>query len=216
MDLLLVGDIHGAFPILDKVVHEAPKYDKLIQLGDFGYDPYTSNFKIIPWHPGLPKTHWIPGNHEYWDVIEKVASYGKITQLQDNLWIIMPGYIMRTKHYNVLFWGGGTSIDRHLRIEGESWFPQEIIPAKHYEKVLGNKSLKNKPLIIISHDCPASFDVGPLNYSKTDYSRRDHEALLSLNPEQWYFGHFHRSVQGVYKGCKWQGLGIGEWKVITI
>jgi len=107
------------------------------------------------------------------------------------------------------FLGGARSVDRPLRVMGQTWFPEEMLAADVLDV------LPEKADLVISHAAPWSFDMtnavtGSVcdEWDMTPDTSRDvlEEALRRLKPLRWYFAHFHISMKGQSQGCDWTAL----------
>lgn len=121
--IAFIGDVHGKFEELQalfrrhRVLMDA---DAVIQVGDFGLFP-TPQCAYVP--PPRP-IYWIDGNHEYFPEIMHLT---EPTEVRPNAIYVPRGTILEIAGHRVAFLGGADSVDRHLRIPGVSWFPQESI-----------------------------------------------------------------------------------------
>jgi hypothetical protein len=176
----LIGDIHGD---INSYRTMAAGADRSIQIGDFGFGfigGFTERELIYPFHSEGDR-RFIRGNHD--DPAKCKAA---------------PGYIPDgTIEGDVMFIGGGFSIDRARRIEGISWWPDEELDEEQSKPII-TTYLATKPRVMITHDAPHSAlleifeDVHlhkPIVPSKTSFL---YDMLLSEHqPERWYFGHWH-------------------------
>jgi hypothetical protein len=207
--VVLVGDIHGNFDKLSILIEKEGKEDAVfIQLGDFGIWP-PENLNVINEIKTENKIYFIPGNHENWSVLSQFEN-GKIHQLNQNIYFCAFNSRLTIGDKTFGFFGGADSIDKMNRIEGLSWWRNEVITTGDMECFLNNPA----PFDIgISHTCPNSFDLESLISYKiyADCSRvaLDH-IFKTIKPENWYFGHFHASLKSAFYdgvfGCEWQVL----------
>lgn len=195
--IYVMGDIHGCFSKINKFINQKKDVTHILQCGDFGYWPRTSMSKI---KNKDVKIHWCDGNHEdFKTLIDKNYK----PNLGRNVFYQKRGsYITLPDGRNVLFMGGGLSIDKEYRTEDETWFKEEI---------LTENDLLNLPDvnidIVISHTAPEEFFVFPKDEFEIDPSRRILSYILDkYRPDNWYFGHFHTYKRGDYRGCKWTAL----------
>lgn len=226
-DTVFVGDIHGN---LEHIVWEICSRFSLtdtdvIFCGDFGVgfgskEGMNILYKSI--EPKLEKSRnkfWVlRGNHDDPDYFDGTHNYPLLVFLQDHVPVEINGWSI----YPV---GGGTSIDRSLRIpenlkyikygsQKRVWWPGERI----IKKFIG---LPPKVDIVISHEAPMDFD--PILIKKDglmmtgeiiDNIKVDRNylgwLLRELHPKRWFHGHYHRSTSGDYLGCLYRGLAIDE------
>lgn len=203
-EVYAIGDLHGNFgPMNDFIstLNESKDYI-FLQCGDWGYFPGYVKFQKLRLKNNM-MMFWCPGNHEHWDKLEKLGL--EITELLPNLFYCPFGTsITLPTDDKVLFVGGADSIDKAARIEGVSWFRQEIITYAEINRLNEDEQYD----IIISHTAPEYFnlDLGPI----PGYKDCSCDALNLVhdfyNPKLWIFGHFHQYMKGRYKNTNWYGL----------
>lgn len=209
MNIIVMGDIHGNWNALNKVVEEK-RPDIILQCGDFGWWPKFHGQKWNQYgiNNGNTKIYFCPGNHEDWKNLNRKWS-GEKNEVMSNIFYMKRGAVLTLPDKrNVLFMGGANSVDRHLRLEGWDWFREELIT---------QKDLDNLPDthidIVISHTAPKKFDIN-IPYCE-DKERDPCRFALDIvfekyNPSLWYFGHWHDTKEGIYNGCKWFMLNQEE------
>ncbi len=209
--IYITGDIHGNFNKINQLLNKKRDITHLLVCGDFGYWPklfktFTINaygkkrFFDFTLKNDNTKIHWCDGNHEDFDSL-KECNYNP--KLGENVYYQKRGsYITLPDNRNVLFLGGGYSIDKQYRTEGVDWFKDEL---------LTEDDIKNLPNInidvIVSHTAPNEFFVLPKSNYPHDTSRDVLSIVLKkYKPKYWYFGHFHIYKKGKYKNCNWTAL----------
>ena len=104
---------------------------------------------------------------------------------------------------------GAESIDRNLRIIGESWWLEEEIPYPEGPYAL-NLYCETKPQIVLTHDCPTSILPHVLRGPYKGRNSRTNELLQQMfdmhQPALWFFGHHHRSVTTSVHGTTFRCL----------
>lgn len=209
MKIVAVGDIHGRFGDLNKIInHKQP--DVVIQLGDNAY--YFEPTKIYGFDkikPGNCKVYLVPGNHENWDQIEsKVGRRGRDPiEIEKNVFYCPIGSSEEFNGKRFMFIGGADSIDKAYRIQGVSWWPQEYLNTHDMDYCL---AIQHKIDVICSHTCPFDFQI----FNRLQIYDKAHDPSMyalnqifyELKPERWYFGHWHAFVQGNAFGCRFWGL----------
>jgi len=223
--IILVGDIHGKFKDFEYEAHDRRKITDslLIQLGDFGVgfkniDYYTEEFeqlndKLKCYNNDLIV---IRGNHD-----DKEYFNGK--EIFSNL-LLVPDYtLIETYLGNIICIGGATSIDKEHRIEGVSWWKNEI-PVYDEGKLI---ELENTPIkFVVAHSnphfcyptskIPLPFNVGDCIIDDIKLERetitqiynhliKDHYIM------KWYNGHYHYRMSEDIKGTKFVTLDVLEF-----
>jgi hypothetical protein len=199
--IIVCGDVHGYFSILNNVINKQ-KPDIILQAGDFGYWPGHCDLRQLK--NRATKIYFCPGNHENWDALDKITDY----QIAPNVWYMPKGSVLSLEDgRNILFMGGADSIDKDWRTPGYDWFPQELINEVDMLKL---PPIGTKVDIVISHTCPKEFDMKstlPFTGKLEDPSRKYLSYILdTYKPKEWYFGHWHSFKEDTYKECKWTCL----------
>lgn len=192
MKVLIIGDVHGQVQEYhDILLREKPEY--AIQVGDFGF------LKAHTWHRDTldPLKHWVNfGNHDYYPMLNVKPSLG------NHSWL--PSLEVFTVR-------GAESIDRHHRVEGRDWFPEEALSYREAGEALTAYKAA-KPRIVISHDGPESvvnawfFKTFNVKDIKSNTRQLLQVMLESHQPEQWFFGHHHISKTESMNGTAFRCL----------
>jgi len=75
--------------------------------------------------------------------------------------------------------------------------------------------IKDKPKIIISHDCPNIVRKYFFNISDKSLTTNGMQFMFdSYKPDLWIFGHHHKSKNEVIEGTKFVCLSELEWVII--
>jgi hypothetical protein len=194
MSLALIGDIHG---FRAHHYNTAKVHDQTIQLGDCGgFDGVTYSYldKLDPENHKV-----LGGNHDNYDDI-----------------INYPHYLGDYGIWNDIFFiRGAYSVDKASRLIGKTWWEQEEIPYSKFDEIC--KAFENaRPKVVISHDCPLRINYylygGGAMCSRTvqllDY------CFELYQPEEWYFGHHHRTWEHKIMSTNFRCLDIDEVLVI--
>lgn len=228
MSILYVGDIHGQLPAIIAIDRFALEMgvDAVFQVGDFGLG-WPGDDPLVPWfkkraRQGRPGPVWYTcgGNHDNWQKwLAKAAEH----PAEDPLVPLVPGcvYVRRGARVEIQgVWhavlGGAESIDRHLRVEGKSWWPDETPSYEDFQRFLDN--INAGVDVVVTHDAPletSTFDHGDRENQTTP---RTLQRLLGFieperRPRRWYFGHHHAhdrfDVNGIaYFCCGLEGEGF--------
>jgi predicted phosphodiesterase len=217
MSILLLGDIHGDYRVLEQVVMSANNQSTeenpitaIVQLGDFGlFNGHGMNnevyFKNAVAMSKIP-VYFIEGNH---DDCTRWTSYTEVTQVYPDipLYYIPRGTVMEIDGRMIAFMGGAASIDKQWRLQDKMhWDERELLSNEEYARLRDNADGKVIDMFI-THCPPDSvikehfdnraklqFGVG-LDWE--DPTQKQIEELWhALGTPQVYSGHMHRSVSG--------------------
>ena len=206
----LIGDIHGQ--ISEYMVYGIDKFEgPTIQIGDFGIGFGQGDY----WYERINRFHqegghrFIRGNHDQLAICKT-----------------MHGWIPDGKVENdVMFIGGAWSIDNpnappgwYKRTENYDWWADEECSDEQFEQMLDVYSTV-KPRVMITHDCPHKiaghmfWDTGFLKGPR--YNSRTGDFLQKLfdihQPDEWYFGHWHKTMQFKNGRTMFHCLGIYDF-----
>ncbi|MDE6058731.1 MAG: metallophosphoesterase [Clostridia bacterium] len=207
--IYVTGDTHGLEDAykLHIFAGEHPKLtrnDYVIIAGDFGaiWSERTLA-ENLRYYTELPFTVlFVDGNHENFDLINsypvEIWNGGKVHRIRPNVLHLMRGQIFEIEGKTIFTFGGATSIDRHYRVEGRSWWPQELPSFEELDEGLANlKKYGNKVDYIITHACGQRALAYPKLRAQAGIKIECPECQLLSNFEDvvefkhWYFGHFH-------------------------
>lgn len=228
MGILYVGDIHGQLPAVMAIDRFALEMgvDAVFQVGDLGL-LWPGDDALAPWftkraRQGRPGPVWYTcgGNHENWAKwLAKAAEH----TAEDPLVPLVPGcfYVRRGARVEIQgVWhavlGGAESTDRHLRVAGKSWWPEETPSYEDFQRFID--SVDAGVDTVVTHDAPlevSTFDHGDRENQTTPRTLQRLLGLMlpSFRPKRWYFGHHHLhqrfDVNGIaYFCCGLEGEGF--------
>lgn len=197
--------------------------DIVFQLGDFGYGWSRPQRKGTGEHyclfseqvakfvkktenvatGGVIPVYWLGGNHENYDFLERELANGKrlhrngTWEVAPNVFYVPRGVILTFGSVRFLCCGGGTSIDRNSRVEGESWWPQEAITD---DDVVACQRAGEAD-VLLSHDFPWECEVidrhldpwwGEWAQQQVIASRQRISGIAyNANVSRVYHGHLH-------------------------
>jgi hypothetical protein len=208
-DILIVGDIHGDWKYLNKLISKHHPYI-ILQCGDFGWWPHFHNKTgLLPKKKKFnqfgiknhdTKIFWIGGNHENWDDLSCITDYESI-EIQDNITYCPFGTVIGLNGYSILMCGGAESTDREWRTEGIDWWRNEIISQEDMDN-LPDCNID----IIISHTLPRNW-IDNIGWKWTNRDRDPSSFALQLifekyKPKKWFAGHFHHYLNCKIDGCE--------------
>ena len=165
--LYITGDTHGDQNKWMAEIHPILQPgDTIIIAGDFGVGfwngPQGSEEQFFDWLQNQPYTVlFCDGNHCNFEKLEKYPvegwNGGRVHVLRSNLLHLMRGELYTIGQKSVFAFGGGYSLDKYRRVEGVSWWPQEMPSAQEYENAKRNlKQHENRVDIIVTHTAPAA------------------------------------------------------------
>lgn len=207
---ILCGDTHGTFDIgkLQRYFafceYEFSKdEDYLIICGDVeacGFDP-SDERATRELLQSLPVTIlFVDGNHENHPALNSypVEEWhgGKVHFIAPDIIHLMRGQIFEINGKTFFTFGGAFSVDRDSRIEGVSWFEEEIPTQEEYAE--GWKNLKRvggQVDYIITHTAPFEIvaEMGFGSYDEALEQTREFQRIAdAILFSDWYFGHFHQ------------------------
>jgi len=137
--------------------------------------------------------------------------YGTVGQIRESVLHLRRGQVYAINNKKFFCFGGAESIDKHMRQEGLSWWPEEML--SHAEMDLGLENLQKNTYqvdYIITHTAPTTI-VSMLGYTSTprgvydnsyDYIKYTDPTTKYLEHiaqtvkfKYWFFGHFHERQQ---------------------
>lgn len=184
--MLFIGDVHGKKEEYIKLTNTA---ESTIQVGDMDFS--YSHLKVLD-----PTKHvFIAGNHDNHDIVHECPNYlGRF------------GVVNLGGLIDAFFVGGAYSIDKHLRVEGKSWWRDEELSYSECGDCLSQYALV-QPRIVISHDCPPVISGAVFGImDKTITRNLLGQMWARWKPEYWIFGHWHRSVRTTIINTNFVGL----------
>ena len=211
--LAVTGDTHGEegrFLYPEELANKhLQKGDYLFICGDFGYlfdDSYRERQFLKYLAEDVPYTIcFCDGNHENFDLINAydVTTWngGKVHIIKTDengtpkVIHLMRGQVYEIEGKRIFVFGGAYSIDKAMRIEGRSWWPQEMPNEEDMSEATRNIEAANwKVDYILTHAAPEEtmsifhpehVHEMPLN-GFLEYIRE------KTQYKHWYMGHLHR------------------------
>lgn len=212
MSIFVVGDIHGSLDI-EKLgarhfdARGLTRKDYVIICGDFGliFQPEGRDMREeqwwLSWLDGRPwTTLWIDGNHENFDRIEAMEESrwhgGRVQYVTDHIIHLMRGQVFDIDGMSFFTMGGASSTDREWRVEGESWWPQEIPSAEDEAEAVRNLNACGWQVdYVLTHCAPTGLLKkldAPLSLLEPDEATDMLQRLRAhLSYRAWFFGHYH-------------------------
>jgi UDP-2,3-diacylglucosamine pyrophosphatase LpxH len=222
--IVLVGDIHGAYPRLRYDISRLHTDAHIIQVGDFGFGFHKPNYyktELEDVSKTLAKTNChlyiIRGNHDdpsYFAETNNPFEFDNITTLADYSELSLLGK-------SILLVGGAVSVDRRFRQEGKSWWSDEDFNLKLEDQF----PYKDRQYdLVVTHTRPGvcgAFkgfdniqywcDQDPtLKNDLIDESQQLDYLYERTKPRDWIYGHFHCSDVHTYQDTKFRCINIDE------
>ncbi|MDE6104469.1 MAG: metallophosphoesterase [Clostridia bacterium] len=207
--IFVTGDTHGLensdkLRVFADKHPELNKNDYVIIAGDFGA-VWSENTltEELRYYTELPFTVlFVDGNHENFDMLDsypvEIWNGGKVHKIKPDVIHLMRGQIFEIEGKSIFTFGGATSIDKFMRREGFSWWPQELPTFEELDEGIANlKKYGNKVDYIITHSCGQRALTYPQLRIAAGIKTACPESHLLSNFEDvvefkhWYFGHFH-------------------------
>jgi Icc-related predicted phosphoesterase len=236
--VMILGDTHGNGHFLDQVIDLAMEREceYIYQLGDFGYWPHeldgvefldTLSAALV--EVGI-KLIFVDGNHENHEMLrkesKKVKMFGtEFFEIRPNLY--WTGRTNTWVHEEVRFaaLGGAASIDEDDRVEGVSWWAEEITTKEDVQELvdkIGGRYVD----IMLTHDAPTAVEEAygkRLMFHEKSKNNRYliNDALTVIEPARLFHGHYHYKMHYKYgdtdcTGLSWDGAGIQAVRVISL
>ena len=206
--IYITGDFHSnidGYRIKKENFHYEglSKADYILNCGDFGFvwNGNEKDDKELNILNDLPVTLlFIDGNHENFDVLKKYPitfwNGGRVQFIREHIIHLMRGetYTIEGKRY--FTFGGGTSIDRARRVEGVSWWKEEIPSDEEFMHGLDTLNKCDWEVdYVITHTAPSSMISKIAPYIGKDVLNNYLEIVKEqLSYKHWYFGHYHKDI----------------------
>lgn len=204
--IYITGDTHIPIDIKKLNAMKFPqqkamtKNDYVIIVGDFGgiWDGSREEQYWLKWFTNKKfTTLFIDGNHENFTRLNAypVSEWngGKVHKINDSIIHLMRGQVYTIEGLKFFTMGGAQSTDKLYRIEGKSWWPEELPSKEEYDEAISNLDKHNWTVDYILTHSTSSHDMKHLCYVD---KRTELDGFLDMLEEyatyrHWYFGHFH-------------------------
>lgn len=228
--IYITGDTHCEFRRLShKAWNEGrtlTKSDYVIVCGDFGllWKGFLSDEEIY-WTTWLNEKPWttlfVDGNHENFvriKQLEDVEMFGsKVGKISDSIFHLRRGEVYSIPDFpstskKIFTFGGAASIDKHMRREYVSWWPEENPSYSEMQKGLENLEKHNNEVdVVITHTIPlglfSSLGMDGPRFNIKDVAEEYlGEVRRAVKFKKWYFGHWHINRTFFSEGQSFHGL----------
>jgi hypothetical protein len=210
--IYITGDTHGDQDRWQRLI--APTLapgDILIICGDFGVGFWNGRcWSEETFYDHLSQQPYtvlfVDGNHENFDQLNgyPVEAYcgGKVHRLRPNLLHLMRGEVYTIEGNTFFVMGGGYSLDKAMRVEGESWWREEMPSQEEYQNARSNLERAGFRVdYILTHTAPSetvyylstlrSFGIKRTIVEELPLTTFLDEVRSKVTYQHWYFGHFH-------------------------
>ena len=204
MAIWLTGDTHGHIDIGKLNTRNFPqqkemtKDDFVIILGDFGCVWYGDQRDIywLDWLEDKPfTTLFIPGNHENYDLLNKFPFNDQFgVEIRPSVRMLQRGGIYDINGKTFYCMGGASSHDKPYRIEGKSWWKQELPSQFEYRFSESRLNSRNRKVdYVLTHCAPDSIQRQIASWYEHDALTNYLECKVKQEVEfkAWYMGHYH-------------------------
>ena len=206
MNILILGDIHGARNIASLMMqyaHTAQNITQVLHVGDM-----ATGYGLPHWDKPVEDItfHYVDGNHDnYLKCTETNPYYGWCNH-------IARGSHIQAEQTNVLGIGGAHSIDKAFQERQHTWWETEEPTYGQWMQIHSDvaESSTQPTHIVLTHEYPLSFGFNAsLRHKDTKASDRVRIGLdtvldiLDPKPLWWFFGHHHIAHLGEYNGTNW-------------
>lgn len=217
MKMLVAGDTHCNLTHLRYLLEKArgEGCDRIIQLGDFGF--FWPGYDIQPVLDYLDAfeidLYFLDGNHEDFGKLQGLGIFktcGDIQRVHDRLFYLPRGCTWQWGRTRFLAVGGAVSVDKEMRMEGLSWWPQENLKEGEVRQILDKLDNEPSPHIMLCHDVPAGCaevenylnSWGPFLHPKLERESESNRLALraiwaKAQPEALIHGHYHFHYHGL-------------------
>lgn len=221
--IYITGDTHGIIEEFEKrgLLGDSllKAGDYLIVAGDFGFIFRTKGtMSYLDEQMDMEKLKKLPytilfvdGNHEnffrlYNHYPTEMWNGGRIHRIAPNIIHLMRGQVYEIEGKRIFTMGGGYSRDKASRIEGDSWWREEMPSNGEYREATASlKDVNMQVDVIVTHTAPRKVILGMLR------SPDEHELELTgffdwlmdeVTYDRWYFGHWHTDSDLGYRGFR--------------
>lgn len=142
-------------------------------------------------------TMFVDGNHENFPLLNDFPVEerfgGMVHVVAPSVYHLMRGEVFNIDGMRIFCMGGASSHDKMRRVEGVSWWPEEIPSIAEMEHAIKNLELNNWSVdYIITHCAPKSTMMQLSPWYENDALTIFLGAVDSrCSYKHWYFGHYH-------------------------
>ena len=205
--IYITGDVHCPHDVSKLNTENWPEQkqltrdDYLIVCGDMGivWDGSRSDKYWQQWFNTKPcTTLFVDGNHENHPML---SSYmveewhgGKVHKIRPHVFHLMRGQVFDIDGIKLFAMGGASSHDKEFRMEGKSWWPEELPSDEEYIEAEHNLERNGWVVdLVVSHCTSDSIQHQLAYWYEHDKLTNFFFAVVQakLKYKHWYFGHYH-------------------------
>jgi len=217
--VLLLGDTHGDPQSLADAFARAyaERVEAIIQLGDYGFGwsvgddgvcdySYLTNEMVKK--SGIP-FYFVDGNHENFDrLYELPLNEAGHRPVLEGVTHLPRGSVIKFGETTFMAFGGAYSVDKPHRVEGKSWWKDELASQEDIDRALS----AGKADILLTHDAPwgtqtegdfvwleKTFDNDAVVLSQAN-QQLINRVLESCGAKKVFHGHLHRNYTRTISG----------------
>lgn len=174
--------------------------DFVIICGDFGgvWDGKNEELYYRKWLDGKNfTTLFVDGNHENFHMLKQFPTVdfcgGKARKIGENIYHLMRGEVYTIDEKKIFTFGGASSHDRAFRIEGKSWWKEELPSDEEMQYARKNlEKCDGRIDAVITHCAPSSVQQMLCRDYETDILTDFFDELKEkISYKKWFFGHYH-------------------------
>lgn len=175
----------------------------IVHLGDYGMRyarDFRQSIQRALYRTGL-NLYFLDGNHEdFARLYDFPLTADGTRKVSARVFHLPRGHRFTWGGLRFLACGGAVSVDRHRRVEGTSWWPEEQVTAADIARC-EEGGLTD---VLLSHDCPTGIDIPHLDKTSGFFpaealrvSETHRAKLLAIaaatKPKLIFHGHYHRA-----------------------
>ena len=216
--IFYAGDIHGDADCVAAIDRKAidAGVNVVVQVGDFGilWNPNACPIYNYFINRGADSPRWITcgGNHDNWSKflsLESKCDEGKLVELAPGCFYAPRGSVHMLDGKSHIFMGGAESTDKHMRLSGETWWPEET-PSYREFSVFADNYENLLPEIVVAHEAPLCVDLQRPGREMQPTPRNLHNIMKNSThvPKLYVYGHHHTLSDEMIDGTEFVCCGL--------
>lgn len=205
---LFIGDVHGKYRQYKRIIRD---HINSIQVGDMGvgfFEPITGKPLANPYQAQMRKDghRFIRGNHDNPHICKRHPQWIKDCTIQEE----------------VMFLGGGDSVDKGIRVKDYTWWEDEQLSPDELATAIDIYKTA-RPRVMVTHEAPGmladmmmAITGRKRMFPKSDTCKALQIMLEEHQPDIWIFGHWHTSFDRHINGTRFVCLDELESKEIEV